>query len=381
MPRSAPRKIRPRVVATASVRPDPTPVAGRAADGSMIWSRYRDNTARHLMGIARDIQQRAVARLEADAGFVGLRPSLGPVIARIAEEPQALSDLARALSISAQACGQLVDAGAEGGYLERLENAEDRRTRVVALTQRGRQLVLRGAEILNAIEAEDEGRIGAPAHRALAESLGALHQAWSRDDALLPTFPASSHPSLGPLPLISVQIQQRLMEASSARGHVGLKLSHAQVLPLIGAQGARIGTLARVQGLSRQAVSATASDLERLGYVARKGLADDRRAVLLQLTPDGQTLIRDSVEALDLLDEEIRDAIGTRRAHALEQNARALYQALGLEREIFGAGDPEPTPGLGPIASLEALARQLHQRLDRGDRERLAALLAAPTGP
>ena len=41
------------------------------------------------------------------------------------------------------------------------------------------------------------------------------------------------------LPNLSLRIQRTLMDATSARGHTGLKLSHAQVLPMIGTDGAR----------------------------------------------------------------------------------------------------------------------------------------------
>jgi DNA-binding MarR family transcriptional regulator len=358
-----------------------TTLAPGQQESRAIWLRYQDNTARHLIGIARDIQQRALERLEADGGFGGLRPSLGPLIALVTKGPQSQGALARSLSISTQACGQLVDAGEAAHYLERRQSPEDRRTRIVALAPRGQRLVTQGAQILSQIEAEDQRRIGEAALQALGEAIAALHLAWTEEGPLQPTFPASSHPSLGALPLISVHIQQRLMAATSARGHVGLKLSHAQVLPLIGASGARISLLARVQGLSRQAVSATARDLERLGYVARHGLEGDRRAVLLRLTAAGEALIRDSVDALDMLSKEVRDAIGPRNARSLSESAKALYEALGLEREIFDVGEAALAAGIDQAESVEALAEQLHRRLDRSDRKRLATLLTASAAP
>jgi DNA-binding MarR family transcriptional regulator len=364
-----------RAEATARIAAGPSPHT------DALWSRYRDNTARHLIGIARDVQQRAMHHLAEERGFTGLRPSLGPLLSLVAARPRSPGELARCLSISAQACGQLVDVGAAGDYVARRENPEDRRTRLVELTPRGERLVAEGARILATIEAADRARIGETTHRALAESIAALHDAWTAHASAPGAFPASAHPSLGPIPLLSVHIQRRLMEASAARGHAGLKLSHAQVLPLIGATGARIGTLARVQGISRQAVSATARDLERLGYVARATVAGDRRAVLLRLTAAGEALIRDSVHALDVLDDDIRAAIGARSADALAAAARTLYQARGLEREIFGAEDRDAPTALDGTGSLEILAERLHRRLGRAERERLAALLAGPATP
>ncbi len=341
----------------------------RRPEDDAIWARYRDNTARHVMSVDRHIQLRIMGHLVDTRHFVGLRPSLGPLLGLVAAGRRSPRDLAERLSISAQACGQLIDVAEDGGYLTRRPDPHDGRGRRIELTTRGRRLTTEGVRILGQIEGEERARIGAARFDAFADAVAALHGAWT---AAAPAAFGHTTSALAPLQLLSVEAQRRLMEASSARGHAGLKMSHAQVLPLIGVRGARIGVLARVQGISRQAVSATARDLERLGYVERVRIEGDKRGVALQLTASGQALIRDSVHALDALDADIQTAIGKRRAGAFAKGARALYGALDLEHEIFDDADatrPE---------SVETIAARLHRNLGRADRERLATLLAAP---
>ena len=82
---------------------------------SNVWSRYRDNTARHLIGIARDLQHRTMHHLIDVRGYQALRPSLGPLLSLVAPEPRLLGSLATELSISPQACSQLVNIGEDAG--------------------------------------------------------------------------------------------------------------------------------------------------------------------------------------------------------------------------------------------------------------------------
>lgn len=351
-------------------QPAPPASADRRPEGGAVWARYRDNTARHVMSVDRDVQLRVMAHLVETRRFVGLRPSLGPLLGLVASEPRSPRALAERLSISAQACGQLIDVAEDGGYLARRPDPEDGRGRRIELTARGRRLTTEGVRILERIEAEERARIGTARFDAFADAVAALHAAWT---APAPAAFGDTHSALAPLQLLSVECQRRLMEATAARGHAGLKMSHAQVLPLIGAGGARVGVLSRVQGISRQAVSATARDLERLGYVERVRIDDDKRGVALVLSAAGRALIRDSVEALDALDADVRATIGARRAKAFARGARALYEALDLEREVFG----EVATSAGE--SVEAIAARLHRDLGRADRERLARLLSAPS--
>jgi DNA-binding MarR family transcriptional regulator len=186
------------------------------------------------------------------------------------------------------------------------------------------------------------------------------------------------------------------MHATSEHGHVGLKLSHGQILTLIGPSGARLHQLALLHRVSRQAISATAQDLEALGYLRREPDPHDRRGVVVRLTPRGTRLIEDSVSALDALDRGFRATLGPDAFAVLERVARALYGGLELETGLLSAAFPEPstgaslatdrtssrgglpeTPRASSAADLARLAARLRDRLGSRDAARLAVHLAA----
>ena len=309
-----------------------------------------------------------MAGLEAQ-GYHDLRPSFGGLLSLLWTEPRPLSSLAEPLAISKQACSQLVMLAERVGYIERRPAPDDRRAKVVALSPAGRALVQHAIDGIRELEAVYAQQLGGDVYQDLTRSLAALFEG-----LCLPThgdggLRAEASRSAGVLPVISVRIQRDLMEATAARGHGGLKLSHGQVLPLIGPDGARVHQIARLHGVTRQAISATSQDLEALGYLRREPDPRDRRGVVLRLTPAGRRLIEDSVRALDGLDEQLRGILGPRRFARLERAARELYQALHLEDEVFEGAASAQTRG------IEGLALSLHQRLGDRDAARLAALL------
>jgi DNA-binding MarR family transcriptional regulator len=83
----------------------------------------------------------------ADAGFDDVPRNGGYVLAAIDQPEAALKEIIARLGASKQTAGQLVDALAARGYLERMVDAGDRRRATVRLTQRGQAAVavIRGA--------------------------------------------------------------------------------------------------------------------------------------------------------------------------------------------------------------------------------------------
>ena len=351
-----------------------------------VWPRYRDNLAGHLIGIARDLQGRVQHALGERCGYRGLRPSFAPFLTLLWDEGRPLRAIASELAISNQAASQLADLVEAAGYLERRPNPQDRRSKLVRLTPRGRALVEQGVRLILESEAEYAALVGPVAFRRFTGALAALYRGLDLPAHADPRLLARAARSVAVLPPIAVRIQRELMEATLARGHAGLKMSYGQVLPLIGPDGGRIHEIARLQRVSRQAISATTLELEAKGYLRRENDPRDRRSVVLVLTSRGAALIRDSVAALDELERRFGGLLGEKRLDSLRGVARELYRALRLEAEIFEApsepqsapnarGDRKPSRG---GRDIERLATRLRSRLGSGDAARLAALLDPP---
>ena len=361
-----------------------TPRAHRT-DRTAYWARYQDNTARHLIGISRDLQTRMMERLGADFGYADLRASFGAVVSLVATEERSLTELAEQLAISKQACNQLVNLAEGCGYIERRADPHDGRAKRLALAAKGHSLVEHGVETLIACEAVYAELVGSDAYRSFVDSLATIYHGLGIPTHADPGLARQASSTIGVLPLIAVRLQQDLMNATSAAGHRGLKMSHGEVLPLIGPHGARVHELARIQQVSRQAISATARDLEALGYLQREPDPRDRRGSVLQLTRLGRRLIADSVAALDVVDAQFRSLVGDRDFEGLASTARALFEALHLEEEIFGPRIEAPAVAREPVAQptaahstkqdLHELAASLRRQLGSRDAARLAALL------
>jgi DNA-binding MarR family transcriptional regulator len=354
------------------------------------WSRYRGNFARHLIGISRDLESRVVRSLVEVRGFQGLRPSFGPILSLLWEEGQPLTAIAAELAISKQACSQLATSVGKAGYAERRPHPFDRRSKVVCLTARGRALVEDAVRSILEIESEYRALLGATAYQQMTRALTDLYQGLGLPTHSDPGTVARARHTVGVLPLIVVRIQRELMEATTDRGHSGLKMSHGQVLPLIGDEGGRIFEIARIHGVSRQAISMISQDLEELGYLRREPDPRDRRGVVLRLTEAGEGLIEDSVSALDGVEAAFMEILGARSLSNLKRSAHSLYRSLHLEEEIFKDRSDAVTslvraddPSAGRAKAnrgdreMEQLASRLREELGHGDATRLAALLEA----
>jgi DNA-binding MarR family transcriptional regulator len=359
------------------------PSAPSATSSPAASSRYRNNAARHLTGIARDLQFRLRHRLGSEHGFHDLRPSLGPFLSLVWTGGRPITALAEQLGITKQACSQLANLAERAGYLEREPDPEDRRSKLVRLSPRGLRLVERAVEIISETDADYAALVGPVAYgrftAALASLYAGLHVPTHSDPALI----ATARQTVGTLPLIAEKVQQDLMHATAARGHAGLKMSHSQILPFLGPAGAKMNELARIQRVTRQTISATARDLESLGYVLGGPDPDDGRAVVLQLTERGTHLIRDSIEALGDLEASIREILGVRGLEQLQEVAQDLYTALGIEDDLFEGSaarrrDPsgiQTQPSRKRSSDIERLATELRGELGSRDARRLAALL------
>lgn len=101
----------------------------------------------------------------AEAGYPDIRPAHGNVFGYIRKEGSRLTELAERAQLTKQTMGYLVDYLEERSYVERLPDPDDRRAKIVRLTDEGREVVRTASKILDRIEARwaellGEGRMG-----------------------------------------------------------------------------------------------------------------------------------------------------------------------------------------------------------------------------
>jgi DNA-binding MarR family transcriptional regulator len=74
-------------------------------------------------------------------GFEDVGPSFGYVIRCVATGPTTLTELAQQLRITAQGASKIVESMIEAKYLTRAQSKQDRRSKLITLTSRGKQLM------------------------------------------------------------------------------------------------------------------------------------------------------------------------------------------------------------------------------------------------
>jgi DNA-binding MarR family transcriptional regulator len=132
-----------------------------------------------LVGIEREVFRRT-----GEAGFDDLRPRHGAVLAYLDEDGLRLADLARTSGRNKQTIAASVDELESLGYIRRVEDPADRRAKLIVPTDRGRQRMRLGDEIIAEIERRHEATLGPAAYARFVQALRLItaNQAADSDD-------------------------------------------------------------------------------------------------------------------------------------------------------------------------------------------------------
>jgi DNA-binding MarR family transcriptional regulator len=126
----------------------------------------------------------------------------------------------------------------------------------------------------------------------------------------------------------STHVNDLLVAEFAAAGFPEVRPSYGSVLvPLFERDGMRIGELAAVARLSKQAMTTTVALCERDGLVQRERDPRDGRAFVVRLSERGRRFRDIAERVLDELDRRLQDTLGSHDRDAL---VRALKGVLEL---------------------------------------------------
>jgi DNA-binding MarR family transcriptional regulator len=118
-----------------------------------------------------------------EAGYGEIRPTHGCVFRFVHEEGMRLTELASLSSMTKQSIGEIVDDLADRGYVERIPDPEDKRAKLIRLTEKGEQAQATGLSLFAKLEQRLADRYGPD---RLAD-MRALLEAIATADAPQPT--------------------------------------------------------------------------------------------------------------------------------------------------------------------------------------------------
>ncbi len=106
-----------------------------------------------------------------EAGYADIRPTHGCVFRFVRDDGMRLTELARLAGMTKQSVGELVDDLVNRGYVERIPDPEDRRAKLICLTDRGIEAQKVGFGLLADVEDRWAERFGATRVKQLRKLL------------------------------------------------------------------------------------------------------------------------------------------------------------------------------------------------------------------
>ena len=96
-----------------------------------------------------------------EAGYGDIRPTHGCVFRFVREEGMRLTALASLAGMTKQSIGEIVDDLADRGYVERIPDPEDRRAKLISLTEKGERAQATGSALFAKLDQRLADRYGA----------------------------------------------------------------------------------------------------------------------------------------------------------------------------------------------------------------------------
>jgi DNA-binding MarR family transcriptional regulator len=112
----------------------------------------------------------------------------------------------------------------------------------------------------------------------------------------------------------------------SQSGHPEARISHVSLTRNLDLGGTRVSELARRAGMTKQAMGELVSQCAALKLVVTRVDPTDKRARVVQFTPEGLRWLAAFGQAVDRAEREMRDEVGAMSMDVL-RGALALYGA------------------------------------------------------
>jgi DNA-binding MarR family transcriptional regulator len=138
----------------------------------------------------------------------------------------------------------------------------------------------------------------------------------------------------------------RQVMAEMARGGFGdLRESHGYLVQHLLRGPHSVGELAKLLGVTQQAVSKTVAELVSAGYLETRSGPDDARVRLVQLSERGNAAIRAARRSRAKVERRLAARLGEPRTRALTHALRELLEELGGLAAVAARRVPDPSAG------------------------------------
>jgi DNA-binding MarR family transcriptional regulator len=332
----------------------------------------------NLQSISHDVQLRLAVAL-AESGHDCLRPSFGPLLEQLRDGALPVGQVAAGLHVSAQAASRAALMLESFGYVTRAASAVDGRSRVLALTSRGDDLMSRASATFVECERAYEVVVGRTAIRRIRRDLNELRVGLELAPKPEPQSIRTTH-SMGSVILIALCAERQVVASANRCGHRLVRKSHIEVLTTVSACDVRVTDIARERGVTRQAISATVQELEGLGYVERRPDSSDKRAVLIAPSIQGVVLLNHVADVAHEFEVRCQEVLGERRWVRFVRDLGELAGTVSMEAGTLRTPSRVRLTATHQTEDLVSLAEGLRSQLGNRGAARLGALLTTGDG-
>jgi DNA-binding MarR family transcriptional regulator len=109
-----------------------------------------------------------------EAGYGDIRPTHGCVFRFVHDDGMRLTELSSLARMTKQSIGEIVDDLADRGYVERIPDPEDKRAKLIRLTDQGKEAQATGRALFAKLEQRLADRYGAERLAGMRELLEAI---------------------------------------------------------------------------------------------------------------------------------------------------------------------------------------------------------------
>ena len=287
----------------------------------------------HLMAVSHYIHRRSMAVLAEEYGHRNLSMTYEGYMTLLAERDMSPGELAEKLGISKQACSKTLRDLEKQQLIIRRPNPADSRSRLISLSPVGMQLLNDGIAVSNRIQHDFASHLATEELQGLSAVLEKLCSALAiavpdYESLTISSRQAALHKPARLnelLPRLNAYCYRRLILDLAEHGFANLKPGFSQVIGLIVPDGGTIQHIANVVGVSKQAIAATAQELENLGYIYREADSNDKRQMILRVSPLGRQLLEQARTRVNALEASLAEHLSPAEFTTLKDGLSTLY--------------------------------------------------------
>ncbi len=290
----------------------------------------------HLMVVTHFVMKDTLDKLVASNRYQKLSMTYERYIPLLIEKDISPGELAAQVGSSKQACSKVIKELETLGLIQRRQNPEDGRSTLLSLSDKGMQLLKDGSRITTELQERLGQEVGSERMERLLRLLEKLSKGLGVPLLTYPQLAQNTGVAANSRPLrlnmllqgLTNYLRETLLLDMSSKGFKGLRTNFGQILGMISREPRRIQYIASVIGISKQAAAAMAIEFETLGYVIRDPDPDDKRQIILRLSPLGEQLVSESIISVRALEGKARALLGKEAYQDLEQILADLYQLV-----------------------------------------------------